>query len=128
MHNTGFASSPFLWMLFNDFFFCVALLLASMKLPTKEQVLENRDLQEKKKQLMQLKQDKETLLTELAKEEKRINDCKQKRETFRTYREGLIFHLDKEKERIHAMCLKEFALKSGYVPVKTIAIFKNAGR
>lgn len=121
----GFATSPILWMLFNLFFFAVALLLASTKLPTKEQRLAYVALQEKKKQLVDFKREKEALLSALRKEEERINQCRQKLEAFLTYRDELLSSLDKETERINAMCLKEFELKGGRAPVKALLTSKN---
>ncbi len=120
----SFANSPFLWMCFNLFFFAVALIIASMKLPAKEERLAYNNLREKKKQLNTLKQDKEKLLSALRKEEERINECRQKLESFRKYRDELLISLDKEKERINAMCLKEFELKGGKVPVKGLLTSK----
>ncbi|HRF75743.1 MAG TPA: hypothetical protein PLJ00_03300 [Chitinophagales bacterium] len=121
----GFANSPLLWMCFNLFFFAVALLLAATKFPTKEQRLAYVALQDKKKQLASLKNEKETLLNALRKEESRINECRQKLEAFLTYRAELLSSLDKEKERINAMCLKEFELKGGKIATKVSFTSKN---
>lgn len=127
MANSGLTTfSPFLWMLFNDFFFCIALLLASTKLPTKEQFLEHRNLQELKKQWMSLKNNREKLLSDLQRKEEQINECKQKREAFWTYRDELIIFLEKAKEHLHAMCKKEFAIKSGQAPIEILSISKGS--
>lgn len=121
----GFANSPLLWMCFNLFFFAVALLLSATKSPTKEQRLAYVALEDKKKQFAALKSEKETLLNALRKEEARINECRQKLETFLTYRAELLSSLDKEKERINSMCLKEFELKGGKTATKVPFTAKN---
>jgi hypothetical protein len=115
-----FSNSPILWMLLNLFFFTVALLLAYMKLPTKEQALELKNMDDKKKLLESLKRDKEIILAELAGEERRINDCRQRIESFRKYRDELLNALESEKERLHTMCIKEFTLKSGNASINSL--------
>jgi hypothetical protein len=118
--SSSFGNNPILWMLFNLFFYCIALVFASTKLPTKEQSMEHRQLEEKKNQLMLLKNQKEGMLTFLRLEEERINERKQMLEAFNKYRDSMIILIDKETERIHAMAMKEFVLKSGSHKIKAL--------
>jgi len=113
--GSTFSNSPILWMLFNDFFFIIALLLASTKLPTREQVLEFNEFNDKKNQILQLKHQNAELDKALQIEESKVNENKQKLEAFKKYKEGLLMSLDKEKELQHATCLKEHELKNGRI-------------
>ncbi|MFZ1424799.1 MAG: hypothetical protein WAS55_13330 [Saprospiraceae bacterium] len=113
--SSPFSNSPFLWMLFNDFFFIIALLLASTKLPTREQMLEFNELNDKKNQILQLKHQNVEFDKVFQIEENKVNENRQKLESFKKYKEGLLMSLDKEKELQHATCLKEQELKNGRI-------------
>ena len=82
--------------------------------------MEHSQLKEKINQLMLLKNQKEGILTFLRLEEERINERKQMLEAFNKYRDSMIILIDKETERIHAMAMKEFVLKSGSHKIKTL--------
>lgn len=107
------ANSPIIWMLLNNFFFAIAILLAYTKLPTEIQEKEKQLRDERIKQIEQLKKEKQALLDKFAVEEKRIHECKQKLESFRIYRNELLSKLDSERDHLMSNCIREFTIKSG---------------
>jgi hypothetical protein len=111
--NGLLANSPIIWMLLNNFFFAIAIILAYTKLPTETQEKEKQSKDEKLAQLESLKNEKKTLLENLSKEELKFNECKQKLESFKVYRIELLNKLDNEKDHLISNCIREFTIKSG---------------
>lgn len=117
-------NTPFIWMLLNNFFFGISILLAFTKLPTNEQEDEKQYRDDKQKQLAKLKQEKNSLLELLRNEESKLNENKQRLEAFRIYRNELLIKLDTERDYLIATCRKEFAIKSGS-KLKTLLLTQN---
>lgn len=117
-------NSPVIWMLLNNFFFGIAILLAFTKLPTNEQEEEKQYKEDKQKQLERLKNDKNSLKEQLRQEEAQLNECRQRLEAFRIYRNELLIKLDTERDHLIATCRKEFAIKSGS-KLKTLLLTQN---
>ncbi len=114
LRDTGLlANSPIIWMLLNNFFFAVAVLLAYTKLPTEAQEKEKQLKDQKLIEIEKLKKEKGELLGQLEREVKRIHDCKQKLESFKIYRNNLFIQLDSERDHIISNCNREFTIKSG---------------
>jgi hypothetical protein len=114
LRDTGLlANSPFVWMLLNDFFFAIAILLAYTKLPSDAQEKEKQLRDQKVYEIEKLKAEKKQLLDKLEIEIKRINECKQKLEAFKIYRTDLFNQLDSERDNIVSNCNREFTIKSG---------------
>ncbi len=107
------ANSPLIWMLLNNFFFAIAILLAYTKLPTDIQEKEKQVRDQKQEEIEKLKKEKQALLDKLEMEIKRINECEQKRESFKVYRADLLNQLDTERDHIISNCNREFVIKSG---------------
>lgn len=107
------ASSPFLWMLFCNFFFMIAILLSAIWMPTEEQVLERKEYLEKKRNLQALFVEKTALERELEMAKEKEGEIKSELEKFRTYRDRHFSALDKEKGAIEAKCHSEFELRGG---------------
>lgn len=114
LRDTGLlANSPFVWMLLNNFFFVIAILLAYTKLPNDTQERDKQERDQKQEEIQNLKNEKRALLNKLETEEKRVNECKQKRESFKVYRADLLNQLDTERDHIISNCNREFTIKSG---------------
>lgn len=114
LRDTGLlANSPIIWMLLNNFFFAVAILLAYTKLPTEAQEKEKQLKDQKLLEIEKLQKEKGESLGQLEKEVMRINECKQKREGFKIYRNNLFNQLDSERDHIISNCNREFTIKSG---------------
>ncbi|MBK7357749.1 MAG: hypothetical protein IPI45_13610 [Saprospiraceae bacterium] len=111
--NGSLANSPFIWMLLNDFFYAIAILLAYTKLPTDAQEKEKQLKDQKLQEIEKLKAEKRHLLDKLENEVKRIHECKQKLEGFKIYRSDLFNQLDSERDHIVSNCNREFTIKSG---------------
>lgn len=106
-------TSPVWWAVWNTFFYTIAILIAITQWPTNEQILAYEQLKVRKKELQVLQNQKAGIIKTLKSEEAKCQECKQKLATFEKYREALIESLSKERDRIIAMCRKEFALKNG---------------
>jgi len=109
----SYATSPILWMAFNLFFFIIALLIASFKLPTKQQELEYEEFKKKQIRISHLKSEIDALDSKF---QNAVEDHKkglQRIKMFIQYKEELHNYINSDNERIVAMCEKEFALKCG---------------
>ncbi|MBK9721969.1 MAG: hypothetical protein IPO78_10190 [Saprospiraceae bacterium] len=114
LRDTGLlANSPFVWMLLNDFFFAIAILLAYTMLPMDAQEKDKQLKDQKLLEIEKLKADKKHLLDKLENEAKQIHECKQKLEGFKIYRTDLFNQLDSERDHIVSSCNREFTIKSG---------------
>ncbi len=109
----GLLNSPLIWATFNLLFFGIALLLAALKLPTKKQWLEYKTQTEMMQKLIELQKKKEDLLGQVRASEERVNKCQQDINMIRRYEEETCFELDRNCERIIALCVKDNDLKGG---------------
>ncbi|MBK8954988.1 MAG: hypothetical protein IPM34_05455 [Saprospiraceae bacterium] len=114
LRDTGLlANSPIIWMLLNNFFFAIAILLAFTKLPSDAQEKEKQLKDQKLQEIERLNAEKKLLLDRLENEVRRIHECKQKLEGFKIYRTELFNQLDSERDHIVSNCNREFTIKSG---------------
>lgn len=108
-------ASPLLWMLWNVFFYGIALLLAINNTPTKEQRLGYEKLQEKKHEKVVLENRMKLLQQQINDTEKSVKEWKEKLSMIEKYQEELLNSIDMDRNQICADCIKEYELKGGTI-------------
>lgn len=109
----SFATNPILWMAFNLFFFIIALLIASFKLPSKQQELEHEEFKKKLHRIFQLNSEINSLDSKFQNAVDSHKRDLQRLKMFVHYQEELHNYINADTERIVAMSEKEFELKCG---------------
>lgn len=104
--------SPFWWMFICVFIYAIGLILSISKAPTQQERLDKENLERKKSEIGKLEAQKRSLFNSLGNQEKKYFKLIERRELFIQYRDRLLLSLDNQTLRIHALIIKEFALKN----------------
>ncbi len=109
----GVVANPFLWAIWNSFFFALAIYISATYLPTQRQIDEKLRRDNIQKEIDRLNKEAQKLQQDMQKAEKEYSEIVDDLEDINKYQNDKLTQLDAQRDLMKRTLLSEFHLKGG---------------